>query len=74
MREWTKILENRSQRAPRPGRNDNVLATAASAQSDEPGCRPDMASLRLPIHRANLTLANLGKDEARITFVGHATS
>ncbi len=38
------------------------------AQSEEPGCRPEMASLRLPIHRANLA-----KGEARLTFVGHAT-
>ncbi|MCU4180788.1 MBL fold metallo-hydrolase [Bosea sp. BH3] len=40
----------------------------ASAQTDEPGCRPEMASLRLPLHRANLA-----KDEVRLTFVGHAT-
>lgn len=45
----------------------------ASAQSDEPGCRPDMASLRLPIQRANLAKVNLAKDEVRLTFVGHAT-
>ncbi len=40
----------------------------ALAQSNEPGCRPEMASLRLPIRRASL-----GKDEVRLTFVGHAT-
>lgn len=40
----------------------------ARAQSDEPGCRPEMASLRLPIQRANLA-----RDEVRLTFVGHAT-
>jgi L-ascorbate metabolism protein UlaG (beta-lactamase superfamily) len=40
----------------------------ARAQSDEPGCRPDMANLRLPIQRAALA-----RDEIRLTFVGHAT-
>ena len=73
MRDWT-----RSWRTVRNG----LLALAATvlllpspsrAQSDEPGCRPEMASLGLPVHRANLTLAALGKDEVRITFVGHAT-
>ncbi len=55
-----------------------ALQSPARAQSDEPGCRPEMASLRLPVQRANLTLANLAlanlaKDEIRLTFVGHAT-
>ncbi|WP_038358917.1 MBL fold metallo-hydrolase [Bosea sp. UNC402CLCol] len=46
-----------------------LLATAhARAQSNEPGCRPEMASYRLPIQRVQLA-----KDEARLTFVGHAT-
>ncbi|KRE04477.1 hypothetical protein ASE61_05885 [Bosea sp. Root670] len=46
-----------------------LLATLpARAQSNEPGCRPEMASLGLPIHRVQLA-----KDEARLTFVGHAT-
>lgn len=45
-----------------------MLASPARAQSDEPGCRPEMASLRLPIQRAALA-----KDEVRLTFVGHAT-
>ena len=40
----------------------------ALAQANEPGCRPEMASYRLPIQRVNL-----GKDEVRLTFVGHAT-
>ncbi|MGL4974819.1 MAG: MBL fold metallo-hydrolase, partial [Bosea sp. (in: a-proteobacteria)] len=40
----------------------------ARAADGEPGCRPEMASLRLPIHKASL-----GKDEARLTFVGHST-
>lgn len=48
-------------------------ASPARAQSDEPGCRPEVAGLRAPIHRANLTPANLAKDEVRLTFVGHAT-
>ncbi|TAJ34643.1 MAG: hypothetical protein EPO59_01170 [Bosea sp. (in: a-proteobacteria)] len=48
-------------------------AAPAAAQSDEPGCRPEMASLRPPIQRANLALANLAKDEVRLTFVGHAS-
>ena len=58
-----------------PGRTGALLGLAAPAraQSDEPGCRPEMASLRLPIQRADLTLANLAKDEVRLTFVGHAT-
>lgn len=38
------------------------------AQSEEPGCRPEMASLKLPIQRINLA-----EDEVRLTFVGHAT-
>ncbi|WP_336811343.1 MBL fold metallo-hydrolase [Bosea sp. MMO-172] len=42
--------------------------TSARAQSNEPGCRPEMAGLGLPIHRVQLA-----KDEARLTFVGHAT-
>jgi L-ascorbate metabolism protein UlaG (beta-lactamase superfamily) len=45
-----------------------ALALPARAQSDEPGCRPEMASLRLPIQRAALA-----RDEIRLTFVGHAT-
>jgi L-ascorbate metabolism protein UlaG (beta-lactamase superfamily) len=40
----------------------------ALAQSSEPGCRPEMARLGLPIRRVNLA-----KDEVRLTFVGHAT-
>ena len=43
-------------------------APPALAQANEPGCRPEMASYRLPIQRVNL-----GKDEVRLTFVGHAT-
>jgi L-ascorbate metabolism protein UlaG (beta-lactamase superfamily) len=43
-------------------------ALPATAQSDEPGCRPEMASLSLPIRRVQLA-----KDEVRLTFVGHAT-
>lgn len=51
-----------------------VLGSAdALAQSDEPGCRPEMASRHLPIQHANLTMANLAEDEVRLTFVGHAT-
>ncbi len=47
----------------------SALAPApARAQSDEPGCRPEMASHGLPIRRAALA-----KDEVRLTFVGHAT-
>ncbi len=46
----------------------SALAAPAFAQSDEPGCRPEMASLRLPIQRAALA-----RDEVRLTFVGHAT-
>lgn len=45
-----------------------AAALPARAQSDEPGCRPEMALLRLPIQRATLA-----KDEVRLTFVGHAT-
>lgn len=46
-----------------------LLATApAGAESNEPGCRPEMASLGLPVQRVQLA-----KDEARLTFVGHAT-
>lgn len=45
-----------------------MLGPPARAQSDEPGCRPEMASHRLPIQRATLA-----KDEVRLTFVGHAT-
>ncbi|RDJ27050.1 hypothetical protein DWF00_08570 [Bosea caraganae] len=45
-----------------------LLASPARAQSDEPGCRPEMASYRLPIQRAALA-----KDEVRLTFIGHAT-
>lgn len=44
------------------------LASPARAQSDEPGCRPEMAGYHLPIQRAALA-----KDEVRLTFVGHAT-
>lgn len=42
--------------------------SSARAQSNEPGCRPEMASYRLPIQRVQLA-----KDEVRLTFVGHAT-
>ncbi|WP_293795982.1 MBL fold metallo-hydrolase [uncultured Bosea sp.] len=45
-----------------------TFALPARAQSNEPGCRPEMASLDLPIHRVQLA-----KDEVRLTFVGHAT-
>lgn len=44
------------------------LSVPALAQPNEPGCRPEMASDRLPIRRVNLA-----KDEVRLTFVGHAT-
>lgn len=43
-------------------------ALPAFAQSSEPGCRPEMASYRLPIQRVQLA-----KDEVRLTFIGHAT-
>ncbi len=42
--------------------------SSARAADGEPGCRPEMASLQLPIQKASL-----GKDEARLTFVGHST-
>lgn len=45
-----------------------VAASPARAQSDEPGCRPEMASWRPPVQRVALA-----KDEVRLTFVGHAT-
>lgn len=45
-----------------------LASVPARAQSNEPGCRPEMASLGLPIHRVQLA-----RDEARLTFVGHAT-
>jgi L-ascorbate metabolism protein UlaG (beta-lactamase superfamily) len=45
-----------------------LFAPPARAQSDEPGCRPEMAGYRLPIQRAALA-----KDEVRLTFIGHAT-
>jgi L-ascorbate metabolism protein UlaG (beta-lactamase superfamily) len=45
-----------------------LLASPARSETGEPGCRPEMARSRLPI-----SLANLGKDEVRLTFVGHAT-
>lgn len=44
------------------------LAAPALAQANEPGCRPEMASYRLPIQRVNLA-----KDEVKLTFIGHAT-
>ncbi len=51
-----------------------ACASPARAQADEPGCRPEMASLKLPIQRVNLAQpVNLAKGEARLTFVGHAT-
>ena len=37
-------------------------------RAEEPGCRPEMASLGPPIQRINLA-----RDEVRLTFVGHAT-
>jgi L-ascorbate metabolism protein UlaG (beta-lactamase superfamily) len=43
-------------------------ALPARAQADEPGCRPEMASHRLPIRRVQLA-----KDDVRLSFVGHAT-
>ncbi len=45
-----------------------LTPTQSLAQSDEPGCRPEMASYRLPIQRAALA-----KDEVRLSFIGHAT-
>lgn len=46
-----------------------VLTLApATLRAEEPGCRPEMASLGMPIQRINLA-----KDEVRLTFVGHAT-
>lgn len=45
-----------------------LFAAPARAENGEPGCRPDMARNGLPVHRAAL-----GKDEVRLTFVGHAT-
>ena len=38
------------------------------AQAAEPGCRPDVAAFGAPIRRVSLKA-----DEARLTFVGHAT-
>ena len=45
-----------------------LAALPAFAQSSEPGCRPEMASLGLPIQRVQFA-----KDEVGLTFVGHAT-
>ena len=45
-----------------------LLVSPARSETGEPGCRPEMARSRLPI-----SLANLGKDEGRLTFIGHAT-
>jgi hypothetical protein len=45
-----------------------MIWPGAAARAAEPGCRPDMASLS-----PRVTLASLNTDEARITFVGHAT-
>ena len=45
-----------------------LLVSPARSETGEPGCRPEMARSRLPI-----SLANLGKDEVRLTFIGHAT-
>lgn len=45
-----------------------LSASPLRAQGAEPGCRPEMASQRLPIR-----LANLARNEVRLTFVGHAT-
>jgi L-ascorbate metabolism protein UlaG (beta-lactamase superfamily) len=38
------------------------------AAAAEPGCRPDVAAWRMPVKKASLKA-----DEARISFVGHAT-
>jgi L-ascorbate metabolism protein UlaG (beta-lactamase superfamily) len=38
------------------------------AQAAEPGCRPDVAAFGAPVRRVSLKA-----DEARLTFVGHAT-
>ncbi len=45
-----------------------LLAVSVPARAAEPGCRPDVASLRSPVIKASLK-----SDEARISFVGHAT-
>jgi L-ascorbate metabolism protein UlaG (beta-lactamase superfamily) len=48
-------------------------AGPARAADGEPGCRPEMAHLRWPAWTLPVQKASLGKDEARITFVGHST-
>lgn len=45
-----------------------LLAAPARVQADEPGCRPEMASLAPRVQRVNLA-----KDEVRLNFIGHAT-
>jgi L-ascorbate metabolism protein UlaG (beta-lactamase superfamily) len=44
------------------------VAPAAALDKGEPACRPEVASLGLPIRRANLAA-----DHLRLTFVGHST-
>lgn len=46
----------------------SVILSAGSVRAADPGCKPDVASL--PGH---IVRASLKQDEARITFVGHAT-
>ena len=46
----------------------SLLGGVQSARAAEPGCKPDVASLAPWVKRAALA-----KDDARITFVGHAT-
>lgn len=45
-----------------------ILSPAGQGRAAEPGCRPDMANL--PAH---VVRASLKPDQARISFVGHAT-
>ena len=45
-----------------------LFAPPLRAQTGEPGCRPEMARGGGFVHRAAL-----GRDEVRLTFVGHAT-
>jgi len=50
------------------GWQSSGLLGSQSAVAAEPGCRPDVAVFGAPIRRVSLKA-----DEARITFVGHAT-
>lgn len=50
-----------------------MILAPAVVQADEPGCRPEMASLQRSAPQDLVRLANLAKDEVRLSFVGHAT-